>query len=100
MPARAQQDQAYEKSAVQLLHVQGRVHMLVGSGANVTVQLGDQYVVLVDTGLPQMSPQVLAAIRSGDAVMIKGSFGSKMKTIVTALEKRFPGKAAFDEAAV
>jgi glyoxylase-like metal-dependent hydrolase (beta-lactamase superfamily II) len=64
MPARAQQDQAYEKSAVQLLHVQGRVHMLVGSGANVTVQLGDQYVVLVDTGLPQMSPQVLAAIRS------------------------------------
>ena len=32
--------------------------------------------------------------------MIKGSFGSKMKTIVTALERRFPGKAAFDEAAV
>src|ERR1700727_1489362 len=47
-----------------------------------------------------LEPQVLAAIRSGDAVMIKGSFGSKMKTIVTALEKRFPGKAAFDEAAV
>jgi UDP-N-acetylmuramoyl-tripeptide--D-alanyl-D-alanine ligase len=44
--------------------------------------------------------QVLAAIRAGDAVMIKGSFGSKMKTIVTALEKRFPGKAALDEAAV
>jgi UDP-N-acetylmuramoyl-tripeptide--D-alanyl-D-alanine ligase len=47
-----------------------------------------------------LEAQVLAAIRSGDAVMIKGSFGSKMKTIVTALEKRFPGKAAFDEAAV
>jgi UDP-N-acetylmuramoyl-tripeptide--D-alanyl-D-alanine ligase len=44
--------------------------------------------------------QVLAAIRAGDAVMIKGSFGSKMKTVVTALEKRFPGKAALDEAAV
>jgi UDP-N-acetylmuramoyl-tripeptide--D-alanyl-D-alanine ligase len=47
-----------------------------------------------------LEAQILAAIRSGDAVMIKGSFGSKMKTIVTALEKRFPGKAAFDEAAV
>jgi UDP-N-acetylmuramoyl-tripeptide--D-alanyl-D-alanine ligase len=47
-----------------------------------------------------LEAQVLAAIRSGDAIMIKGSFGSKMKTIVTALEKRFPGKAAFDEAAV
>ena len=32
--------------------------------------------------------------------MVKGSLGSKMKTIVTALEKRFPGKAALDDAAV
>jgi UDP-N-acetylmuramoyl-tripeptide--D-alanyl-D-alanine ligase len=47
-----------------------------------------------------LEAQVLAAIRAGDAVMVKGSFGSKMKTIVAALEKRFPGKAAFDEAAV
>ena len=47
-----------------------------------------------------LEAQVLAAVRAGDAVMIKGSFGSKMKTIVTALEKRFPGKAALDEAAV
>jgi UDP-N-acetylmuramoyl-tripeptide--D-alanyl-D-alanine ligase len=48
----------------------------------------------------KLEAQVLSALRAGDAVMIKGSFGSKMKTIVTALEKRFPGKAAFDEAAV
>jgi UDP-N-acetylmuramoyl-tripeptide--D-alanyl-D-alanine ligase len=47
-----------------------------------------------------LEAQVLTAVRGGDAVMIKGSFGSKMKTIVTALEKRFPGKAALDEAAV
>jgi UDP-N-acetylmuramoyl-tripeptide--D-alanyl-D-alanine ligase len=47
-----------------------------------------------------LEAQVLAAVRAGDAVMIKGSFGSKMKTIVTALEKRFPGKAVLDEAAV
>jgi UDP-N-acetylmuramoyl-tripeptide--D-alanyl-D-alanine ligase len=47
-----------------------------------------------------LQTQVLSAVRAGDAVMIKGSFGSKMKTIVTALEKRFPGNAALDEAAV
>ena len=47
-----------------------------------------------------LEAQVIAAIRGGDAIMIKGSLGSKMKTIVTALEKRFPGKAAHDEAAV
>jgi UDP-N-acetylmuramoyl-tripeptide--D-alanyl-D-alanine ligase len=47
-----------------------------------------------------LQTQVLSAVRAGDAVMIKGSFGSKMKTIVAALEKRFPGNAALDEAAV
>ncbi len=41
-----------------------------------------------------LEPQVTAAIGAGDAVMVKGSAGSRMKTIVTALEKRFPGKAA------
>lgn len=63
-PARARQDAAPEKSAIQLLTVQGRVHMLVGAGANIAVQVGDDAVVLVDSGLPQMSPQALAAIRT------------------------------------
>jgi UDP-N-acetylmuramoyl-tripeptide--D-alanyl-D-alanine ligase len=47
-----------------------------------------------------LESQVVSAIRAGDAIMIKGSLGSKMKTIVNALEQRFPGKAALDEAAV
>jgi UDP-N-acetylmuramoyl-tripeptide--D-alanyl-D-alanine ligase len=47
-----------------------------------------------------LEAQAVAAIRAGDAIMIKGSLGSKMKTIVNALEKRFPGKVALDEAAV
>jgi len=47
-----------------------------------------------------LEAQAVAAIRAGDAIMIKGSLGSKMKTIVTALEKRFPGTTALDEAAV
>jgi UDP-N-acetylmuramoyl-tripeptide--D-alanyl-D-alanine ligase len=44
--------------------------------------------------------QAVGAIRAGDAIMVKGSLGSKMKTIVNALERRFPGKAVLDEAAV
>ncbi len=47
-----------------------------------------------------LEAQAVAAIRAGDTIMIKGSLGSKMKTIVNALEKRFPGKAAHDAAAV
>jgi UDP-N-acetylmuramoyl-tripeptide--D-alanyl-D-alanine ligase len=33
---------------------------------------------------------VLAAMQAGDAVMIKGSLGSRMGPIVTALKSRFP----------
>jgi UDP-N-acetylmuramoyl-tripeptide--D-alanyl-D-alanine ligase len=47
-----------------------------------------------------LETQAVGAIRAGDAIMVKGSLGSKMKTIINALEKRFPGKAALDEAAV
>jgi UDP-N-acetylmuramoyl-tripeptide--D-alanyl-D-alanine ligase len=43
---------------------------------------------------------VVAAIRAGDAIMVKGSLGSKMKPVVNALEQRFPGKTALDELAV
>jgi UDP-N-acetylmuramoyl-tripeptide--D-alanyl-D-alanine ligase len=45
-----------------------------------------------------LQDQAVAAIRPGDAIMVKGSLGSKMKVIVSALEKRFPGKAAHQEA--
>jgi glyoxylase-like metal-dependent hydrolase (beta-lactamase superfamily II) len=61
---RAQQDQHEEKPDVHLLHVQGRVYMLAGAGANITVQVGDRAVLLVDAGIPQMSEQVLSAIRT------------------------------------
>jgi UDP-N-acetylmuramoyl-tripeptide--D-alanyl-D-alanine ligase len=47
-----------------------------------------------------LDAQVVGAIRAGDAIMVKGSLGSKMKTIVNALETRFPGRTALDEAAV
>lgn len=60
----AGQDQNEGQQGVHVLHVQGRVYMLTGAGANITVQVGDDAVVIVDTGLPQMSEQVVAAIRT------------------------------------
>ena len=50
-------------------------------------------------GSAALESQVLSAIRAGDVIMVKGSLGSRMKSIVTALEKRFPG-TALDDAAV
>jgi cyclase len=49
---------------VELLHVQGDVYMIAGAGANITFQVGDEFVIVVDAGLPEKSQEVLAAIRS------------------------------------
>jgi UDP-N-acetylmuramoyl-tripeptide--D-alanyl-D-alanine ligase len=42
------------------------------------------------TTAAELQPAVLESIQSGDAVMIKGSLGSKMGPIVTALKSRYP----------
>jgi UDP-N-acetylmuramoyl-tripeptide--D-alanyl-D-alanine ligase len=41
-----------------------------------------------------LEPQVLAAIRAGDTVMVKGSLGSRMGSIVKALERRYSRREA------
>jgi glyoxylase-like metal-dependent hydrolase (beta-lactamase superfamily II) len=48
---------------VRTVHVQGNVHMIVGAGANVAVQVGDDGVLVVDTGASGMADKVLAAVR-------------------------------------
>ncbi len=49
---------------VHLLHVQGNVWMLVGAGGNITLQVGDDGVVVVDAGLAGTTDKVYAAIRT------------------------------------
>ena len=49
---------------IQILHVKGSVYMLVGSGGNIAVQVGDQGTLLVDTGSGAMTDEALAAIES------------------------------------
>jgi UDP-N-acetylmuramoyl-tripeptide--D-alanyl-D-alanine ligase len=41
-----------------------------------------------------LEPQVLAAIRPGDTIMVKGSLGSRMGLIVKALERRYSRREA------
>jgi cyclase len=45
------------------IHVQGSVYMLVGAGGNIAVQIGDDGVLVVDTGLAQNADRVIAAIK-------------------------------------
>ncbi len=61
--ALAQQTQTADSGEIYVLPVQGKVSMLVGAGANITLQVGPEGVLLVDTGNGKLSDKVLAAIR-------------------------------------
>lgn len=50
-------------SEVHILHVRGPIYMLVGAGGNITISVGQDGVLLVDSGLANRSDQVLAAVR-------------------------------------
>jgi glyoxylase-like metal-dependent hydrolase (beta-lactamase superfamily II) len=63
-PSAVKEDQKFAGGKLEMLHVQGNVYMIVGAGGNVTVQVGSQFVIVVDPGLAQMSDEVLKAIRS------------------------------------
>jgi cyclase len=49
---------------VEVLPVQGKVHVIIGAGSNITVHAGDDGVLMVDTGLASMTPKVLAALKT------------------------------------
>jgi len=51
------------KMEVQTLRVQGNVYLIAGAGGNIVVQVGDDGVLMVDTGYEKMADKVMAAIK-------------------------------------
>jgi glyoxylase-like metal-dependent hydrolase (beta-lactamase superfamily II) len=49
---------------IRVLPVRGNIYVLQGAGANITVSIGRDGVLMVDSGLQSTGQQVLAAIRS------------------------------------
>ena len=58
------QQQTSRSPEPELVPVQGNISMLAGAGGNITVQVGRDGVLLVDTGVAAMTDKVLAAIRT------------------------------------
>jgi cyclase len=56
--------QNFDNVQVNILKAQGNVYMLVGAGGNVTIQVGSEGVLMVDTQYAPMSGKLLAAIRT------------------------------------
>jgi cyclase len=68
-PLVAQQDPrplkpAYDDGTVEVVPVRGNVHLVAGSGANISLQVDTDGLLLVDTSAAAMSEKVLAAIRT------------------------------------
>ena len=49
---------------IHTLPVQGNVYLLIGDGANIALQTGDQGALLVDTGSGKLSDKVVAAVKA------------------------------------
>ncbi len=58
----AQQD--FDDVDIHVLHVRGNIYMLVGAGGNITLQAGDQGVMIVDTMYAPLSEKIFNAIRT------------------------------------
>ncbi len=48
---------------IEVLPVQGNIYVISGAGGNITVQVGKEGVLMVDTGLAASAPLVLAEVR-------------------------------------
>ena len=49
---------------IHTLHVQGNVYLLIGDGANIALETGNQGALLVDTGAGKLSDKVIAAVKA------------------------------------
>ncbi len=54
---------SYTNGGVRVEHVRGNVYLLAGAGGNIVAQVGDDGVLLVDTGSAESSDAALTAIR-------------------------------------
>lgn len=60
--AQAQQDQDFSAVEIHTLPVRDNIYMLVGRGGNITVQVGDDGVLIVDTEYAPLSDKIVGAI--------------------------------------
>src|ERR1700722_18139347 len=58
-----EQNADFSKAEIHVLPVQGNIYMVVGDGANITLQVGKQGLLLVNTGFEKLSDKLIVAIR-------------------------------------
>jgi cyclase len=85
---------AQEPGGLELLHVRGNIYVLLGAGANITVSVGRDGVLLVDSGTADKADAVLSAIqqlqRQLDATAERRPLGWAAETRSSVIIERDP----------
>jgi glyoxylase-like metal-dependent hydrolase (beta-lactamase superfamily II) len=63
VPDRVVNAQGPKDGEVHIMPVQGNVYMMIADGSNITLSVGPDGVIMVDTGPAQMSDKIIAALR-------------------------------------
>ena len=67
--ARAQQN--FDHVQIHVLHVNKNVYMLVGEGGNITLQVGPEGVLLVDTQFDPLAAKIMAEVRKLSSLPVR-----------------------------
>ena len=62
-PLLAQPQQNFDNVQIRVFPIQGNVYMLAGAGGNITLQVGKDGVLMVDTEFAPLAPKIMAEIR-------------------------------------
>jgi glyoxylase-like metal-dependent hydrolase (beta-lactamase superfamily II) len=74
---------------IEVLPVQGNVYAITGAGANIAVQIGDDGVVLVDTGVAASNERVMNAIRQLSSKPIRFVVNTNARADHTGANEQF-----------
>ena len=80
--------------SIEIVHVRGPIYLLAGAGGNITLSAGPDGVLLVDSGLAQMSDRVINAIQQLQKQITASpqplTFGSENRSELQALRATPP----------
>ena len=82
------QQQNFDNVEAHLQKAQGNVYMLVGAGGNVTVQIGKEGVLIVDTQYAPLSNKILAAVRTLSQGPLRATSSTRTATPITSAATR------------
>ncbi len=72
-------------AGLETIRIRANVYVIFGAGANVTVQIGEDGLVLVDSGSSEMADKLLGAVRSISRRPIRPASSTPVRTRIMSV---------------